>query len=209
MHVIGVLGGVAGGKSLVTEQLTALGAVALDADEIGHEVLRLPEIEAAAKERWGEKVFGPDGRIDRGRLARVVFADPPEGPPERAYLEQLTHPEISRIAQRRIDAMSAAGVKTLVLDASLLLEAGWDRRCDTLVFVDAPGPVRRRRAAARGWKEGEFQSRESAQRSPDVKRRRADVIIDNSGSIEHTRAQVERFWQSLPHGDSSTGREPR
>jgi len=197
MHVIGILGGVAAGKSLVARQLAALGAGLLDADSAGHEVLRQPEIEAAARQRWGPAIFGPDGHIDRPRLARVVFADPPEGPRERAYLEQLTHPEIGRVVSQQAEALAAAGKAAAVLDAPLLLEAGWHKLCERLVFVDVPREVRLARALARGWTKEEFMVREGAQDSVDQKRRRADVIIDNAGPPEYTQAQVECFWQSL------------
>ena len=197
MQVIGLLGGVASGKSLVAEQLAALGAGVLDADRAGHEALTLPWIEAAARQRWGAAAFGADGRIDRARLARIVFAAPPDGPPEREYLEHLTHPEIGRLLRQQAEALSAAGKAVAVLDAPLLLEALWDKLCDRLVFVDAPRQARLARALARGWTEEDFAARERAQESLDAKRKRADVVVDNSGSPQQTQAQVERFWHSL------------
>ncbi len=197
MHLIGILGGVASGKSLVARQLARLGAGVLDADRAGHEVLRLPRIEAAVRRRWGHQVFGPDGRIDRSRLARLVFADPPDGPRERRHLEQLTHPEIGRLLARQAEALAGSGAVAAVLDAPLLLEAGWDKLCEKLVFVDAPRQTRLVRASARGWSREDFAAREEAQESLDFKRERADVVLDNSGSPEQTQAQVERFWQSL------------
>ena len=196
MHIIGLLGGVASGKSLVAQELARRGAVVLDADRAGHEALRLPQVEAAARHRWGAKVFGPDGHVDRPKLAQIVFAPPPKGGRERRYLEQLTHPEIGRLLQQQIDAI-APGTPLVVLDAALLFEAGWDKLCERLVFVDAPREVRRARALARGWTEDEFAAREDAQESLDFKYRRADVIIDNSGSPDHTQSQVERLWQFL------------
>jgi len=196
MHMIGVLGGVAGGKSLVARLLADRGAGVLDADRLGHEVLRLPQIEAAARDRWGEKVFDCEGRIDRDCLARVVFADGPKGPIERKYLEQLTHPEIARRLKQQAEAMAASGKVVTVLDAPLLLESGLDKLCKELLFVDAPRELRLSRALARGWTRKDFQAREDAQKSLDRKRERADVIIDNSGSPEHTLAQVEQYWQS-------------
>ena len=197
MRVIGILGGVASGKSLAARQLVGLGAGLLDADRAGHEVLRLPRIKAAARARWGEAVFGPDGRIDRTRLAGIVFADPPGGPREREYLEQLTHPEIGRLLKQQMEQLAASGKPAAVLDAPLLLEAGWDKLCEKLVFVDAPREVRLSRAKARGWSEEDFAAREGVQESLDFKRGRADVEVDNSGSPEQTQAQLERFWQSL------------
>ena len=103
MKILGILGGVASGKSTVARQFAQLGAAVLDADRAGHEVLRLPEIEAAARRRWGEEAFGPDGRIDRQRLACIVFAPGPKGRREREFLEQLTHPEIARAIRRQAE----------------------------------------------------------------------------------------------------------
>ncbi|NQU25426.1 MAG: dephospho-CoA kinase [Candidatus Nealsonbacteria bacterium] len=197
MHLIGILGGVASGKSLVARHLARLGAGVLDADAAGHEVLRLPEVEAAARERWGAAVFGSDGRIDRGRLARIVFAAEADAARERAYLEQLVHPEIGRRLQQRAEAMAAEGVKAAVLDAPLLLEAGWDEFCDKLIFVDAPRRLRLARAKTRGWSEEDFASREAVQQSLDSKRERAELIVDNCGTPQQTEVQVDRIWQSL------------
>jgi dephospho-CoA kinase len=197
MRTIGILGGVASGKSLVAQQLARQGASVFDADKAGHEVLRLSAIEAAARRRWGEAIFGPDGRIDRARLARIVFAAGPEAETERRYLEKLTHPEIARLLQRHTMTQAAAGISIIVLDAALLLETGWDHWCEKIVFVEAPREARLARAKSRGWDEEDFVAREGAQESLDKKRARADVIIDNSGSSEQTQAQVEQCWASL------------
>jgi len=197
MQVIGILGGVASGKSLVAGHFAQLGAGVLDADRAGHEVLRLPEIETAARARWGPGVFGPDGRIDRARLAHIVFTPEPEAERERRFLEQRTHPEIRRRLVAQAGRLAHGGVPAAVLDAPLLLEAGWDSLCDKLVFVDVPRQVRLARARSRGWSEEEFVAREAAQESLDVKRKRADVIIDGSRSPEQVRAEVRRIWHSL------------
>jgi dephospho-CoA kinase len=197
MLVIGILGGVASGKSLVSGELARLGAGVLDADRAGHEVLRMPEIVAAARQRWGDEIFAADGQIDRKRLARIVFAPPPEGPRQRKYLEELTHPEIGRLLGQQAKRMSEAGTVAAILDAPLLLEAGWDKLCGKLIFVDAPRELRLRRALARGWSEKEFAVRESVQECLESKRGRADVVVDNSGSPEQTRDQVQRLWHSL------------
>jgi dephospho-CoA kinase len=197
MQTIGLLGGVASGKSLVAQQFVQLGAGLLDADRVGHEVLRLPQVETTARARWGDEIFGDDGRIDRARLADVVFAVGPKGTPERKYLEELTHPEITRRLRQQAESLAAAGIQVAVLDAALLLEAGWADGCDKLVFVECPRLARLARAKARGWSEEEFAAREAAQESLDRKRQRADAIIDNSGPMERTQAQIEQFWASL------------
>ena len=197
MHVIGIVGGVASGKSLIAQQLADLGAVVLDADRIGHEVLREEVVEAAARKRWGDAVFGEDGKIDRQKLAKVVFAPPPVGLREREFLESITHPEICRLIRQQIEQSAADGIKSVVIDAPLLLEAGLNDICDKIVFVDAPMDQRLARAKSRGWSEEDFMFREGVQDSLDSKRARADVTIDNSGSSEHTKAQIEQWHNSL------------
>ncbi|MCE5267733.1 MAG: dephospho-CoA kinase [Planctomycetaceae bacterium] len=195
MRIIGILGGVASGKSAVAQQFARLGAGVLDADRAGHEALRMPHVEAAARQRWGAEAFGADGRIDRGRLGRIVFGQ--EAEEERRYLEQLTHPEITRLLREQAEQMAAAGTSVAILDAPLLLEAGWGDLCEKTVFVDSPAGVRLERALARGWTKEEFAAREAAQESLQRKRQRADAIIDNSGSLQRTQAQIEQFWASL------------
>ncbi|MBC8869548.1 MAG: dephospho-CoA kinase [Planctomycetes bacterium] len=198
MILIGVAGGIASGKSLVSEQLIRLGAEVLDADRAGHDVLRDPEVTEAIRRRWGDDVFDAAGEIDRSEVAKIVFAPPPAGPEELTYLEQLTHPRIGQRLRERMAAL-ARGRQSLVavLDAPVMFKAGWDKMCDKVLFVDATRELRLARAKSRGWSEAEFDAREAAQESLDVKRSRADVIIDNSSSPEHTYAQVERFWRSL------------
>lgn len=198
MIVIGVAGGVASGKSLVSEHLQRLGAAVLDADRAGHEVLREPEVMAAARQRWGDRIFGPDGQIDRRQLAQIVFAPAPQGPDELACLEGLTHPRITARLRGRIEELQRQGdCPAVVLDAALLFQAGWDALCDTVVFVDAPRELRLARARQRGWSETEFAAREAAQGGLEEKRRRAHVIVDNSLSPEHTCQQLRQIWRSL------------
>jgi dephospho-CoA kinase len=202
MPILGLLGGVASGKSTVAQHFAALGATVLDADRAGHEVLQMPSVLAAARDRWGEGIFSisPAGQIDRSKLAKIVFAPPPDGPRERAYLESLTHEEIGRKLLAQAEAAQTKSTTKYcwaILDAPLLLEAGWDKLCKRLVFVEVPREERLRRAVARGWSEADFAARQAAQESLDFKRQRAADIIDNSGSAEHTYGQVLSLWKSL------------
>ncbi len=198
VRIIGLVGGVASGKSLVAQQLCQLGAHSFDADRVAHDVLRLPEVEVLVRERWGTRVFGADGHVDRAALGGIVFEPSPRGPVELKYLEQLTHPKIGQAFARQLAELSTlAGTHVLVIDAPLMLEAGMDKWCEKIIFVEAPRPMRLARALARGWREVDFVARERAQDSLPSKRQRADVVIDNSGSPDATRAQVERLWQSL------------
>jgi dephospho-CoA kinase len=197
MRVIGLLGGVASGKSLVAKQLADLGAEILDGDRAGHEVLLEPEVEDAARRRWGPEIFSAAGPIDRRALARIVFAPTAAGRAELKYLEELTHPKIALRLKQQAAEMAARGVKLAVLDAPVMLKAGWHRFCDTIVFVEASRETRLNRARQRGWSEEDFNVREAAQESLQQKRERADKILDNSGSADATQSQVMRLWHSL------------
>lgn len=200
MKVIGLLGGIASGKTFVAKELERLGAGRLDCDAAAHQVLNLPDVVAALHERWGDRVLDATGRIDRAAVASIVFNHSPEGDTEREFLEQLTHPRIARLIQQQADQFARQGYAAVVLDAPLLLEAGWDKLCNVLVFVHAPHSVRLARATRRGWTEHEFSAREAAQDPTEQKRQRADFVIDNSGTLQHTRDQLLRIWGALSAG---------
>jgi dephospho-CoA kinase len=211
MQVIGILGGVASGKSQVTRMLAELGCGVLDADRAGHEVLTHDEVKRAIRDRWGDRVFDAAGEVDRQAVAAIVFghnqaqATKPNAAQlhvssdqaaERTFLEQLTHGRIAVILQRQAAALKAAGqASAIVLDAALLVEAGWDAMCDVLVYVDAPREARLSRALGRGWTQTDFDAREAAQETLQAKRELADFKIDNSGDLQQLRSQVERFWR--------------
>ena len=196
--LIGLAGGVASGKSLIAEQLRRVGAAVISADKLAHEVLKYEEVKREARRRWGDGIFNADGQIDRVALAKIVFGPPPDGPRELEILEQLTHPEVGRLAREEIERLNREkACAAIVLDVPLLIEAGWNKFCDKIIFVDAPLQTRMKRALARGWTEDDFARREARQESLETKRGLADVVIDNSGSVESTQAQIEQFLQSL------------
>ena len=197
MRVIGIAGGVACGKSLVAEQLRHRGALILDADRAGHEVLADEEVRRLLRQRWGEEVFDDLGVVDRAAVARIVFGPPPQGPRERTFLEQITHPRIGARLREQAGEARRQGASVVVLDAPLLFEAGWHTLCDHILFVDAPREVRLQRAQRRGWTDEQFRARETAQVSVEEKRRRSDHVIDNAGSVSELARQVERWWRTL------------
>jgi dephospho-CoA kinase len=197
MRIIGLLGGIASGKSFVAEQFRQLGAAVLDADRVGHDVLRLPAVKDAVRDEFGAEVFDSTGEIDRKALGQIVFGPPPEGPGQLARLEQITHPEIRRRLTEQVQQLASAGVPLAILDAPVLLKAGWAEVCDALVFVDCDEALRRARAVERGWTPEEFAAREAAQESVAEKRGRADFVLENSGEMEYTKAQIERLWHCL------------
>jgi dephospho-CoA kinase len=197
MKILGLLGGVASGKSTVAEMFRKLGAAVLDADRAGHEVLRMPAVRAAIGGRWGKDVIGPDGEVDRSALARIVFAKPPDGPRQLAELEKITHPEIRKRLLAEADEMAKQGAPVIILDAPVMLKAGWNKLCDALAFVECPADQRLDRAAARGWTVEEFRRREASQETVEEKKALADFVLDNSQDVSYIQAQVERCWQLL------------
>src|SRR5262249_20846035 len=147
--VIGLIGGMGSGKSLVAHELERRGAKVISGDRLGHEALRQPEIRDRLIKRWGTQILDNDGKIDRPKVAAIVFADPAE----RRALEALVHPWIERRLGEEVAAAEAdPAIGLVVLDAAVMLEAGWNKMCDRLVYVDAPREVRLRRLAEqRGW----------------------------------------------------------
>ena len=201
MIVIGVAGGIASGKSLVSKQLEELGATVLDADRVAHEVLRENRVKQSIKALWGDSVFDQQGEVSRSAVAELVFGSPPEGPRHLQRLEAIVHPRISQILQQRVDELKHSEGESeivAVLDAAVMFKTGWDRHCDHILFVDAPSEQRYSRALQRGWSREAWQAREQSQAALDEKRARADVVIDNSGTVQDTLIQVQHFWNELP-----------
>jgi dephospho-CoA kinase len=186
--VVGLIGGMGSGKSRVAEAFSRRGARVVSGDRLGHEALVQPAIKERLVYRWGTKILGNDGHIDRRRVAEIVFTDPSE----RQALEELSFRWIERRIEEEIAAAQAdPGVKLIVLDAAIMLEAGWDKFCDRIIYVNAPREDRLKRLAdQRGWTPGEVEARERAQWSVDQRRGRADEVLDNSGSLEEMEKQV-------------------
>jgi dephospho-CoA kinase len=196
MKTIGLVGGVASGKSRVAHILGDLGAGVLDADRAGHDVLETDaEAQRAVRQRWGTAVITADGRVNRQALARRIFAPGEQAAEDREYLEALLHPRIKARLEAQGQKFAAEGRSAVVLDAPLLLEAGWAPMCDVVVMVDASREARLHRGRLRGWTEEDFDRREAAQWTVDEKRRHAQVVLPNDGSEADLRQVVERFWQ--------------
>lgn len=190
-RVFALVGGVASGKSTVARAFESLGATVIDADAEGHEVLKDAQVRDEIRAAFGD-VFAADGSVDRAKLGAAVFGD-------AAKLEKLnsiTHPRIRARTQAGLDAAIQGDAKAVVLDVSLLLESkAYEGKYDVLVYVACPEEERERRAEAkRGWKRGELQKRQQHQVSLDTKRALADAVIDNGGTEEATKQQVQRLW---------------
>jgi dephospho-CoA kinase len=198
MKIIGIAGGVASGKSVVSKKLESLGAFLIDADRIGHETLEKPLVIAAAKARWGDQVVGEDGRLVRATIAERVFGDSENQKSELAFWESCTHPHITRELSATLKRLNDSGkYPAVVLDAPVMFKAGWHKMCDVILFVDANREVRLSRAIERGWSPEQFEDRELSQLPLDEKRKHCQFVIDNSGQLDKTYDQVLTFWNSL------------
>ena len=193
LPVLGLLGGVASGKSYVAKLLAQRGAIVLDADRAGHQVLEEPEVRQAIRARWGNRVFDAQDQVDRKAVGVIVFGDPGE----LEFLEAVTHPRIGRRLTEQMEQSLRQGAPAAVLDAPVMLKAGWNALCDSVWFIDAPRQLRQQRALERGWSQDQFAAREAAQESLEAKRRWADVVIDNSGSPAVTAALVDTHWNEF------------
>jgi dephospho-CoA kinase len=189
--VIGLVGGMGSGKSLVAAELARRGGQVISGDQLGHEALQQPLIRAQVKQRWGTGVFDEGENVDRRKLGLRVFSDARE----RKALEALVFPFIERrITEEIAAAEQHPGTVFLVLDAAIMLEAGWNKHCERIVYVDAPRSIRAQRLARqRGWTEKDLETREQAQWPADEKKTRADFVIDNSGAPETITEQVNRL----------------
>lgn len=205
--IIGLTGGVASGKSTVARRLSDLGAYVIDADLLGHEVLRNDVVRDELVAEFGASILLPDRSIDRRALAQLVFGVN-QADSRRKKLESIVHPRIRELALARIDAAAALNVPPLaiVLDAPLLIEAGWEKLCDEVLFVDTPDECRLARVLDRGWTEMQFRLREQAQMAIEEKRHHATQVFDNSGSLSDLRRQVDEFWKHAINLGESTGR---
>lgn len=192
-YIIGLTGNIACGKSAVSAILAELGAEVIDADRLVHRLME-PGTETwrAILARFGSAVQLPDGRIDRKALGEIVFRDPAA----LAGLESILHPGARRLAEELI---AASDSRVIVLEAIKLIEAGWTERVDAVWVVVCPRPRQVERLMRdRGLTKEEAELRIDAQGPQAEKVRHADVVIENSGSLDETRQQVEAAWARIP-----------
>lgn len=194
--IIGLTGGIGAGKSAVARMMVRLGATVLDADQTAHDVLADLDVVETLRDWWGDSVVGNDGRIDRQRVAQIVF----EEVGQRRRLEALIHPRIlARWAEVLERCQGDPSVtKAVVIDAPLLFESGADEYCDVIVFVEVREEVRARRVEeTRGWSLEELQRREKLQKSLDFKKDNADYTVENNSSESDLRRCVERVFSTI------------
>jgi dephospho-CoA kinase len=179
----------------VASVFAELGAAVLDFDRMAHEELEHPAVASELRNWWGERVLSADGAPDRRAIAGIVFEDPAE----LKRLESLLYPRLQLRREELIRKHEAEPrVSAVVLDAPKLFEAGLERGCDVIVFVEADWATRARRVAAqRGWSEAELRRRENLQIPLDIKKANADHVIANHSGIDALRPEVERVFSSI------------
>ncbi len=190
---VGLTGGIASGKSTVSAILSELGATVVDADAIAREVVArgTPGL-AAVVEAFGEGVLTPSGEMDRAAVGALVFADPER----RRVLEGIIHPLVRARAQELEEAAGPGAI--VVHDIPLLVETGQADRFDAVIVIDVPEDLQvARMSADRGMTEAEARARIAAQASREARRAVATYVIENTGTREHLRRQVETVLSEL------------
>jgi dephospho-CoA kinase len=204
--VVGLIGGIGAGKSAAARMLADRGAAVIDADAVGHVLLEDPAIRDRIRERFGTGVLdaevspagestGQNTRISRRALGAVVFADAQA----LRDLESILHPAMRDHFRQAIEHLARDGRSPcIVLDAAILLEAGWDDLCDLVIFLDAPRPDRLRRVEqSRGWSQATLDAREGSQWPLVRKGQRADWIIKNDGDLDRLGRELDRILARL------------
>jgi len=192
--VIGLLGGIASGKSFVARLLAEHGAEPIDADRLAQAALDEPAVAREVETLLGAGVLDEEGRPIRAAIADRVFADPQK----LKALEALLHPQVARAIRARLDALRQGRDRpraVCVLDVPLLVEAGLRPLCDELLFIEVADETRAARARTRGWDAGEIDRREARQLPIAKKRALATWTVSNDGERDATTAALAAFWR--------------
>ena len=192
--IIGVIGGIGSGKSTVAAEFAKLGCKVVDADRIAHALLDEPDIREKVVGLFGQTVLDSSGQINRWKLADAAFAD-------NLMLESLNriiHPTVLQRTEELIEKFQSQNqVKAIVLDMPLLVEVGWHKRCDKLIFVDSEKKLRLERAKKMGFNENQVKIRENFQISLDNKANLADNTIENNSDFSAIAKQVTGIFSYI------------
>lgn len=197
MKVVGLTGGIATGKSTAASMLLELGARIIDADELAREIVQ-PGKDAWKEivEAFGEEILRGDRTIDREKLRRIVFQDEKK----RKRLEAITHPRIRSLAREKMQKLAAEGAEIVVYVAPLLFETQVHLWIRPVILVACDSATQRKRLRRRdGLSEEEVERHFDAQMPLEEKRRLADVIIENNGTLDELRKRLKEVWEELLH----------
>ena len=195
MLIVGLTGNVASGKSTVAALLAARGATIIDADVLARRVVELgtPAYRAIV-ERWGTAVTAPDGALDRAALRERVFGNAGE----LEALNAIVHPAVARLREAAVAEARARGDKMVVCDIPLLFENNLVDEFDLVVLVDAPRPLRLERLVRdRALSETDAMNMIASQMPAELKRARADIVVDNVGTMAELERRVDEVWATL------------
>jgi dephospho-CoA kinase len=198
MKVIGLAGGIGSGKSEVSRILGEMGAEVLNADRYGHEVY-LPGTDGHREvvEAFGEDVLQPNGEVDRRALGGKVFGNPEA----MAQLNAIAWPRIRQKLEDGIEEQRQLGTGVVVLDAAVLIEAGWTDAADEVWVVTAPeGDVVSRLQARNNLTEEQVRARMASQMSSEERVKHADVVVANDGDLQGLQSNIEKLWQERLDG---------
>ena len=193
MRVIGLTGGIGTGKSQAARILEELGAVVVNADLLGHQAYE-PDTETWQQivDAFGPEVVGPEGEIDRKRLGRIVFSDPDA----KSKLDAIVWPQIAKLACKQIESLRKQETDTIVLEAAVLVEAGWDFLVDEVWVTHAPRELVRQRLKFRdGLTTEEIDRRIEAQIPFEERLKEGYVPIENASTLEALRDRVQTLWR--------------
>ena len=193
--VVGIVGGICSGKSTVAAEFAKLGCEIIDADKIAHKLLDEPAVRVKIVGCFGQVLLDSAGKIDHKKLADIVFTDGDK----LSLLNSIVHPLVLERAEQLIKQYNRQiRVKAIVLDMPLLVEVGWDKRCDKLIFVDCRQQLRVDRAKKLGFfNEIQFKIRENFQISLDKKVNIADNMIDNNSGFSGLAKQVADIFSYI------------
>src|SRR5918997_4937113 len=202
MLLVGLTGNIASGKSTVARGFAERGATIIDADVLARRAVQIgTPAHSAIVERWGRAVLAPDGVIDRAALRERVFADHTE----LEELNAIVHPEVARLRDELVAEARARGDRIVICDIPLLFERHLAAEFDRIVLVDAPRPTRLERLVRdRRLREDEAMNMITAQMPAELKRARADYVIDNNGSRADLEPRVAEVWAALD-ADADSG----
>lgn len=195
MFIVGLTGNIGSGKSTVAQLLSERGATIIDADVLARRAVEHgTEAYRAIVERWGTSILAPDAMLDRGALRRIVFSDQSE----LEQLNTIVHPEVERMRAALVEQALQRGDQLVVCDIPLLFERRMTEEFDRIVLVDAPRPVRLERLVReRGLRETEAMDMIVAQMPAELKRARANFVIDNDTTLTALDARVAEVWSAL------------
>ena len=197
--VIGLTGGIASGKSTVSAKLKELGAAVIDADLLARDVVRKGEIAYnRIVQCFGADILLPSGDINRKKLGNIVFSDKEK----LALLNNITHPEIIKRMKERIQELKAEGARVIVVDAAILIEMGLHKYVDSVWVVTVDRETQIKRLIERDkFEYREAENRINSQFTNEVRKKYADVVIDNSKPIEEVEKRLEELWNNITGGE--------